>query len=283
MQIRTEENTQMHKQKENKQTMHNPTPHLVKSNQISPQVVGMTATRSLIILMVGLPASGKSYLSTRLCRFFSFFHGIKCEIFNVGNYRRELSGTKLPASFYSPSNEEGKEQRNNAVLMAIEDLSDYITGKIDDDGDREEIAIKIAVLDATNHTKSRRKLVVDSLRKRTRAKIMIIEAIRENEEFLEKSIQGKIHTPDYEGVDPNDAIKDFRERRKQYAKSYEPVDENEGVSFMKIQDSEKYTIFNIHGFLPLKVVHFVINLTTLPPTVYLTRHVSATFCIIVHF
>ena len=56
MQVQTKENTQMHEQKENEQTMHNPTPHLVKSNPISPQVVGMTATRSLIILMVGLPA-----------------------------------------------------------------------------------------------------------------------------------------------------------------------------------------------------------------------------------
>ena len=43
----------------------------------------------LIIVMVGLPASGKSFISNKLCRYLSFFHGATCTVFNNGEYRRE--------------------------------------------------------------------------------------------------------------------------------------------------------------------------------------------------
>jgi Histidine phosphatase superfamily (branch 1)/6-phosphofructo-2-kinase len=52
---------------------------------------------------------------------------------------------------------------------------------------------------------------------------------------------------------------------------YEPVDESDGPH-IKIINSRQFIVTNIRGYLPLKVVHFVMNLHTLPRTFYLTRH-----------
>jgi broad specificity phosphatase PhoE len=53
---------------------------------------------------------------------------------------------------------------------------------------------------------------------------------------------------------------------------YVPIDESDGCSYVKIINSRKFIANNIRGYLKLKVVHFVMNLHTLPRTFYLTRH-----------
>ena len=67
------------------------------------------------------------------------------------------------------------------------------------------------------------------------------------------------------------AVADFLARRANYEKYYQPVDERDGP-FCKIVNSHRYVVSNIRGYLSLKVVHFVMNLHTLPRTFYLTRH-----------
>jgi len=52
---------------------------------------------------------------------------------------------------------------------------------------------------------------------------------------------------------------------------YEPLTEADG-SHIKIINSRRFIVHNIRGYLPLKVVHFCMNLHTLPRTFYLTRH-----------
>ena len=81
----------------------------------------------------------------------------------------------------------------------------------------------------------------------------------------------KLATPDYRGMDPEQAVQDFRRRRDNYMAVYEPVIESEGPS-IKIINSRQFIVTDIRGYLPLKVVHFLMNLHTLPRTFYLTRH-----------
>jgi hypothetical protein len=47
--------------------------------------------RILAIIMVGLPARGKTYCSRKLARYLTWL-GSKARIFNVGNYRRDALG-----------------------------------------------------------------------------------------------------------------------------------------------------------------------------------------------
>jgi len=81
----------------------------------------------------------------------------------------------------------------------------------------------------------------------------------------------KLSTPDYKDMEERAAVADFLARRANYEKYYQPVDEEDGA-FCKIVNSHRYVVHNIRGYLSLKVVHFVMNLHTLPRTFYLTRH-----------
>jgi len=61
-----------------------------------------------------------------------------------------------------------------------------------------------------------------------------------------------LSTPDYQGMDPNEAVEDFRERRRNYESVYETLDASDG-SYIKIYNCKKFVINNIRGYLPLKV------------------------------
>lgn len=92
------------------------------------------------------------------------------------------------------------------------------------------------------------------------------------QQILEENIRKvKLSTPDYKGMDPEQAVADFHARRENYKKVYEPVTEKDGP-FVKLINSKQFIVNAIRGYLPLKVVHFVMNLHTLPRTFYLTRH-----------
>lgn len=243
----------------------NPMPHLLSEgeNATPLEVIGSTATDKLAIIMVGLPATGKTHIAKRICRFLSFFHDIPAQIFNVGDYRRQLCGAQMPSTFYDPTNKEAFAARLMACNAALADMINYL----------KQDGVRVAVFDATNSTRERRKHILNTLEKSgIGAKQMFVESTCDSSELLEENIRKvKLSTPDYRGMDPDEAIRDFRERREQYMSVYVPIDESDG-SYVKIINSRKFIANNIRGYLKLKVVHFVMNLHTLPRTFYLTRH-----------
>jgi len=46
--------------------------------------------RKLVLVMVGLPARGKSYITLKLCRYLRWL-GFQTRSFNAGDYRREVT------------------------------------------------------------------------------------------------------------------------------------------------------------------------------------------------
>jgi broad specificity phosphatase PhoE/predicted kinase len=244
----------------------NPMPHLLREgeNATPLEVIGSTATDKLAIIMVGLPATGKTHIAKRICRFLSFFHDIPAQIFNVGDYRRQLCGAQMPSTFYDPTNATAFRARLMACNAALADMIDYL----------KQDGVRVAVFDATNSTRERRSHILETLQQSgIGAKQMFVESICDSTELLEENIKKvKLSTPDYRGMKEEDALEDFRKRRQQYMSVYVPIDESDGCSYVKIINSRKFIANNIRGYLKLKVVHFVMNLHTLPRTFYLTRH-----------
>ncbi len=153
---------------------YNPLPHVLPEgdNAAPLEVMGSSASDKLVIIMVGLPATGKTHIAKRICRFLSFFHDIPSQIFNVGDYRRQLCGAQKPASFYNPENADGVAQRKVACDAALADLMEYMT----QDG------VRVAALDATNSTRERRKHIMETLKKeKNNIKTIFVESICDDE------------------------------------------------------------------------------------------------------
>jgi hypothetical protein len=53
------------------------------------QAAGTVGDR-IVLVMVGLPARGKTFISRKEAAYLSFFHGAPVRTFNVGDYRRKL-------------------------------------------------------------------------------------------------------------------------------------------------------------------------------------------------
>jgi len=244
---------------------YNPTPHVlpIGENATPLEVVGgdCTATEKLVIVMVGLPATGKTHIASRLVRYIEFFLAMDSKIFNVGDYRRKLFGSKLTADFFDHTNKESMAKREQACNLALEDLTKFM----------KEDGVRVGVLDSTNSRRTRRTHIRESL-KCLKCKIIILENICDKEDLIEQNIRTiKMTAPDYKDVDSDVAYKDFKQRRQNYMNIYETVDERDG-SHIKIINSITYVVHNARGYLPQKVVHFVMNLHSLPRVFYLSRH-----------
>ncbi|KAG7234689.1 hypothetical protein INR49_004093 [Caranx melampygus] len=57
-----------------------------------------------VIVMVGLPARGKTYMSKKLTRYLNWI-GMPTKVFNVGEYRREAVKNYSSYDFFKPDNE----------------------------------------------------------------------------------------------------------------------------------------------------------------------------------
>src|SRR5688572_19717566 len=79
----------------------------------------------LALVMVGLPARGKTYVAQKLARYLCW-RGHRTRVFNVGNYRRERLGSHQDHEFFNPENVEGREARLQMALAALEDMIGWL-------------------------------------------------------------------------------------------------------------------------------------------------------------
>lgn len=128
----------------------------------------------LVIALVGLPARGKSFVSRKLLHYLNWT-GCKCQIFNVGRYRREAyatlqestaSSTAAPAStaaatdprkqkgacdadFFDSNNKQAAELRERVAELALNDMLRWL-----DEEDDDEAGINNNNVDASRHSSS---------------------------------------------------------------------------------------------------------------------------------
>jgi predicted kinase len=104
-------------------------------------------SHKLVLVMVGLPARGKSYTARRIERYLSWL-GYRTRVFNVGQYRRARVGAQMPHDFFDSTNEKGEQARREVALQALDDTLEWLTSEGD-----------VALYDATNSTPDRREMV----------------------------------------------------------------------------------------------------------------------------
>ncbi|KAG3270388.1 6-phosphofructo-2-kinase/fructose-2,6-bisphosphatase 4 isoform X5 [Marmota monax] len=79
-----------------------------------------------LIVMVGLPARGKTYISKKLTRYLNWI-GVPTREFNVGQYRRDMVKTYKSFEFFLPDNEEGLKIRKQCALAALCDVRRFLS------------------------------------------------------------------------------------------------------------------------------------------------------------
>lgn len=222
-------------------------------------------TRKIAFVMVGLPARGKTFIARKVARYLSWL-GHKTRMFNVGVYRRERFGSQLPHSFFDPKNEAGDAARLEVAKVALDDMIAWARAGGD-----------VAIYDATNSTRERRQFVREQC-EATGMRVVFLESICDDPEIIDQNVRlTKSRMPDYVGVDPEEAVRDFRLRIDHYASAYEEVGEDEG-SFIKIINVGKTVVAHgIEGYLPSRVVFFLLNFHLEFRPVWFTRHGESEF------
>lgn len=218
-----------------------------------------------VLAMVGLPARGKTSIARKITRYLCWL-GHPTRVFNVGNYRRTLLGAHQPADFFDPENREARRSLDEMAMSALDDLIAWL-------GSGGEVAI----FDATNSTRARRDVVAARCRD-SGYPVVFIESICNDESIIEANVRDtKLRSPDYEGVDPTEAVRDFRARIANYARAYETVGDSE-KSYIKIIDVGRQVVLNrIHGYLPARLVPLLMSTHVLPRPIWLTRHGESVF------
>jgi Fructose-2,6-bisphosphatase len=120
-------------------------------------------------------------------------------------------------------------------------------------------------------------MVRDAIKKSIpKCTVIWVESICTDDKIIENNIKSaKLSNPDYKGVDPDQAIKDFLERIEQYKKKYEELSEEtdgEDCSFVKLYNvGKRVVVNNINGYLASKVVSYLMNLHVNPHPIYLVK------------
>eukprot|EP01065_Artemidia_motanka_P010274 TRINITY_DN15420_c0_g1_i1.p1 TRINITY_DN15420_c0_g1~~TRINITY_DN15420_c0_g1_i1.p1 ORF type:complete len:615 (+),score=166.38 TRINITY_DN15420_c0_g1_i1:65-1909(+) len=235
--------------------------------------------KQLVVVMVGMPGSGKSYTSQRIIRY-ARWRGIPATIFNAGNYRRQIlggDGAKQDASWFDPSNESAHRAKEEMARLCLDDLIAWLMKGRRGGGEQ----AMLGVFDATNSTRVRRDWVLQALAGGPGGqgllppdRVIFLELLSTDPQLMHKNAVSKLRNDDYRDcADHNAAIEDFQRRRSQYEKVYETIQmEREGhLTFIKnVNVGTDFTISNLRGDFPLSLVHFVMHLQTVAPPIYMT-------------
>ncbi len=164
----------------------------------------------LYIVMVGLPARGKSTIANRLKENLTKY-GIKTGIFNNGDLRRKLTGIESSRpEFYDPNNQQGVELREKIAIANIGRAKDYL-----------ERTGHVAILDATNVSLQRRNKISGAIGDHP---ILFIECINGDEKILKASLQRKVALPEFNHLAKEEAMQSFRRRIGYYQTIYTPLE-----------------------------------------------------------
>jgi len=225
--------------------------------------------RKLILVMVGLPARGKSYIVKMITRYLRWI-GFPCETFNIGNVRRKLGYASVDANFFKGNNREMLALREKMANMVQDEMYEWLA---------KDDTAKVALFDATNTTKARRKALLKRNSKEPNVSILFIESICDDSAILERNYSLKLENDDYKDMDPDVARKDFELRVKAYEKVYETIDDNENdghIKYIKIYNvGRKITTNHVVGYLPSQVSFFLQNIHISPRKIYLTLHAES--------
>jgi len=132
----------------------------------------------------------------------------------------------------------------------------------------------VGIYDAANISSERRKIITQRCTREGITKIIFLESICDDPVVIESLIrETKLSSPDYIGHPPQAVMDEILAKVAFYAKDYETIpDDNNPQSYIKFFDGgRKISINKITGYIPGRIVFFLMNLHVYARPVWLTR------------
>ena len=220
----------------------------------------------LYIVMMGLPARGKSTLAIQLQDAFRNSR-IHTRIFNNGNLRRiylPLHETSL-SEFYHPDNTAGANLRKRFALINLQRAKDYLQHKG-----------HVAILDAANVSQERREMIEKFLNNHP---LLFIECIYDDEDILSMSIAEKTRLPEFTRLDPETALDEFMKRIDYYRMIYTPLQSER--NYIRLDSLQHRIIGEKHvDQIPLYLWVRDLLVTDMVRNLFLIRHTETEFNVV---
>lgn len=230
----------------------------------------------VILVLVGLPARGKSTLCHSLEQFLGW-RGHSIKSFKVGGFRRggdeRPSGDAEPvgraqyssASFFDSTKTFAMATRDAVTETAFDELLEWLSTP----------SGELAIFDACNVTIQRRaklqaKVNEFNLTHSVSASIVFIESIVTDEEVISQEMQWKVkNSADFRGMAEDGAMKDLTERITHYEKVYQTVREEEGPYIKMFDLRAKVHACNVYGRMAKSVVPYMLAIHPIRKAVYM--------------
>lgn len=162
----------------------------------------------LYVVMVGLPARGKSTMARRIREGLEA-EDFRVEVFNNGEIRRSRLGVdSARPEFYDPDNAEGRARREEIARLNIAAARDYLAGEG-----------HVAILDATNASRARRATIEAML---TDHPLLFVECVNNDPVALGAAIRRKTQMPEFARDTTQAAMDSFTKRIHYYERMYAP-------------------------------------------------------------
>eukprot|EP00929_Paragymnodinium_shiwhaense_P035810 TRINITY_DN19290_c0_g3_i1.p1 TRINITY_DN19290_c0_g3~~TRINITY_DN19290_c0_g3_i1.p1 ORF type:complete len:544 (-),score=109.25 TRINITY_DN19290_c0_g3_i1:126-1757(-) len=226
---------------------------------------GFCKYNKVLMCMVGLPARGKSYITAMISRYLRWT-GFPVRAFNAGNLRRQEGKAGIDASFFG-SDQKNQKAREEIATLCMEEAFKWLLEQDD---------VSVAIFDATNTTKRRRKVIQERCAALCGITALFVESICDDPEVLEQNYRMKLGNDDYRDMDPQEARADFLKRVELYEQRYESIDDDEddgGIRYIKVYNvGSKVVLRNCFGYAPSHIGFYLSNIHITPRRIWLARH-----------
>ncbi|OIW29565.1 6-phosphofructo-2-kinase [Coniochaeta ligniaria NRRL 30616] len=218
----------------------------------------------IAIVMVGLPARGKTHICVSMARYLAWL-GVKTRIFHLGDYRRATvgKGGQVPEDYFFPNASPSSVILRQKILKKCrEDIYAWLNHE---NG-------QVAIYDAVNPTASSRRALAKEFAKHD-VQTLFLESYVDDESILRENARNvKINSPDFVGMDPDEAAKLYLKRIDMKIPVFETMNENE-LNYVKMINAGQAFFYNNVSFnyLSHRIVFYLTNLHIKSRTTFFAR------------